>query len=152
MSDLITKDEQYREWIQSIGKEFKKSQLKAAVKVNEQMLRFYWMLGRDISSMNGTSRYGKDFYGNVSKDLTELLPDVKSFSVTNLRYMVRFYELYPDALNLPGVGEDYAEELNLPQAGADYKEEPNLPQAGAEFEPPIFRIPWGHNTAGGGWF
>ena len=89
--------------------------------------------------MNGTSRYGKDFYGIVSKDLTELLPDVKSFSVTNLRYMVRFYELYPDALNLPGVGEDYAEELNLPQAGA-------------EFEPPIFRIPWGHNTAGGGWF
>lgn len=148
MSDLITKDKNYREWIQSVSKEFRKSQLKAAVKVNEQMLRFYWMLGRDISSMNGASRYGTDFYSNVSKDLTEVLPDVKSFSVTNLRYMVRFYELYPNALNLQGIGADYTEESNLPQAGADYadyKEEPNLPQLGANFEPPIFRIPWGHN-------
>jgi len=132
VSELIKKDEYYRKWIQSISKEFRKSQLKAAVKVNEQMLRFYWILGRDISLMNSASRYGTDFYNNVSKDLTELLPDVKSFSVTNLRYMVWFYELYPNA-------------LNLPQAGVDYVEESNLPQAGVEFETPIFRIPWGHN-------
>ena len=26
------------------------------------------------------------------------LPDVKAFSVTNLHYMVWFYELYPDAI------------------------------------------------------
>ncbi len=61
--------------------------IKAAVNVNEQMGRFYWILSRDISSMNSTARYGTDFYSNVSKDLTELLPVVKSFLVTNLRYM-----------------------------------------------------------------
>ncbi len=119
VSELIKKDEYYRGWIQSISKAFRKSQLKVAVKVNDQMLQFYWILGRDIASMNRTSLYGTDFYNNVSKDLTELLLDVKSFSVTNLRYMVWFYELYPNVLNLP--------------------------QAGVEFETPILRIPWGHN-------
>ena len=35
------------------------------------------------------------------------LPDVKAFSVTNLHYMVWFYELYPDAINLPQIWEDF---------------------------------------------
>lgn len=30
---------------------FKKTQIKAAIKVNEEMLRFYWSLGRDIVEM-----------------------------------------------------------------------------------------------------
>ena len=44
--------------------------------------------------MNKLALYGSDFYNRISKDLRTELPDVKSFSVTNLRYMCWFYELY----------------------------------------------------------
>ena len=53
----------------------------------------------------------------LSKDLTELMPDIRSFSVTNLKYMRYFYETFPDAQNRPQLVDD----LDT-----------------------IFMIPWGH--------
>ena len=44
MSSLIKSDTKYKKWIQDISKRFRQSQLKAAVKVNSEMLRFYWEL------------------------------------------------------------------------------------------------------------
>ena len=42
MSQLIKIDEEYACWIQSVGKRFKKMQIKAATRVNQEMLKFYW--------------------------------------------------------------------------------------------------------------
>lgn len=38
----IRPDETYHKWIHEIGKRFRQSQIKAAVKVNDEMLRFFW--------------------------------------------------------------------------------------------------------------
>ena len=46
MSNLIKTDTSYRQWIEEISIRFKQSQIKAAVKVNDEMLRFYWSLGK----------------------------------------------------------------------------------------------------------
>ena len=35
--------------------------------------------------------YGTGFYKTVSDDLKSILPDVKSFSPTNLKYMLFFF-------------------------------------------------------------
>ena len=43
-----------------------------------------------------------------------------------------FYELYPDAGNLPQLEVNSVAEQNLPQAGVDLEQQ-------------IFSIPWGHN-------
>ena len=75
--------------------------------------------------------YGSGFYKTVSDDLKTILPDVKSFSPTNLRYMRYFYELYPEAENYPQVEDELNGQKNYPQVGDDLKL--------------IFRIPWGHN-------
>ena len=93
MGEVIINPE-YSEWIKSISLNFKQCQIKAASKVNEEMLLFYWNLEKDISRMNKLALYGSDFYSKISKDLRAELPDVKSFSVTNLRYMCWFFELY----------------------------------------------------------
>lgn len=52
MSNLIKTDKSYRQWISDITRRFRQSQLKAAVKVNDEMLRFYWSVGRDINKMS----------------------------------------------------------------------------------------------------
>jgi predicted nuclease of restriction endonuclease-like (RecB) superfamily len=85
--------------------------------VNDEMLRFYWSLGKDISEKGMEAKYGSGFYKMLSKDLTELMPDIRSFSVTNLKYMRYFYETFPDAQNRPQLVDD----LDT-----------------------IFMIPWGH--------
>ena len=94
MSKLLSSDTAYRAWIQEVCKRFKQSQIRAAVKVNDEMLRFYWSLGRDISRMSEDAKYGSGFYQAVSSDLKGIFPDVHSFSVTNLKYMRYFYEPY----------------------------------------------------------
>lgn len=94
MSQLIKLDEEYAQWIESVGKRFKNMQLKAATRVNQEMLRFYWSLGKDIVDMRAESRWGSKFYVNLSKDLASAMPEQKSFSPTNLKYMSYFYQLY----------------------------------------------------------
>ena len=67
----------------------------------------------------------------MSDDLKSILPDVKSFSPTNLKYMRYFYEMYPDAMICPQVEDELITDANRPQVGDDLQI--------------IFRIPWGHN-------
>ena len=123
MDKLVEVDAQYREWISEVSKRFHQSQIKAAVKVNDEMLRFYWQLGKEIHDRKDKFSYGQSFYKTISRDLRRELPDVKSFSETNLRYMQKFAELYSEVSNLPQVGEDFRSE---------------------EIEP-LFAIPWGHH-------
>ena len=133
MSEIRKFDQEYADWINIISRKFKQSQIKAASRVNEEMLIFYWSLGRDIIQQDAQNKYGSGFYKRLSADLRKALPDVKSFSVTNLHYMAWFFELYPDAIR------------NLPQVGVDSLEEQNLPQVEVKTGCGIFNIPWGHN-------
>ena len=123
MDNLVEMDEQYREWISEVSSRFRQSQIKAAVKVNDEMLRFYWQLGKELHDRKNRFSYGQSFYKTISRDLRKELPDVKSFSETNLRYMQKFAELYSGASNLPQLGEDFRR---------------------GEIEP-LFAIPWGHH-------
>ena len=72
MSSLIKTDVRYRKWITAVSKRFRQSQLKAAVKVNGEMLRFYWGLGRDISLLSKEADYGSNFYKTISGDLKDV--------------------------------------------------------------------------------
>ncbi len=46
MSRLIKIDDSYAAWIEELSKRFRSVQVKASTKVNEEMLRFYWSVGR----------------------------------------------------------------------------------------------------------
>lgn len=132
MSDMIILHPQYAEWIRIVGVNFKQCQIKAASRVNQEMLRFYWNLGRDIASMVNYADYGSKFYKKLSTDLQKELPDVKSFSVTNLKYMKYFYEMYYRDGNRQQVVDDFDDRLNQ-QSVDDFVDER------------IFHIPWGHH-------
>ena len=127
MSELITLHPEYAEWIKNVGANFRQCQIKAASKVNEEMLRFYWNLGKEMISLKEKSNLGNKFYEIVSKDLREELPKVKSFSPTNLKYMQYFYELYGS----PQVVDSCIEDTN--------------PQV-VDSNEVIFKIPWGNDN------
>lgn len=59
MSKEITiLDQDYTQWVKDLVKRYRRSQIKAAVKVNEVQLKFNWMLGRDIVEMKVEERWG----------------------------------------------------------------------------------------------
>ena len=108
MSNLsIITDESYRQWVSDLSTRYQRSQIKAATSVNSEMLRFYWSLGRDIVAMDAENTYGSSFYKTLSADLRAALPNAKGFSVSNLKYMRRFYELY----NCQQVAGDFTLEI-----------------------------------------
>ena len=69
------------------------------------MLIFYWTLGKDIVKLKAESKWGSGFYENLSLDLQKIIPNTKGFSVTNLKYMKKFYSLY-SFLNYSQVVDD----------------------------------------------
>ena len=132
MSNLIKIDSEYKNWIADISIRFRESQLKAAMKVNDEMLRFYWSLGRDISLMSKNAGYGTSFYKSISDDMKDIFPDVKSFSQTNLKYMRYFYEMYPNAENRQQLVDD----SNISENHQQLVDDLSI----------IFHIPWGHQV------
>lgn len=158
MSNILHIDKEYQLWIQELSKRFRRSQIKAAVKVNQEMLAFYWDLGRDIVARDAENTYGKGFYANLSQDLRHAIPDTDGFSVTSLKYAKYFYALYSSLLpknqntinrpqlvdeslrtNLPQVGEILNEE-NRPQVVDDL-----IVQVTTRLQRDLFSIPWGHH-------
>ena len=89
------------------------------------MLRFYYSLGEEIISLKAESRWGSGFYKKLSSDLQKEIPNVKGLSVTNLKYMKKFYEMY-SPLNRPQLVDD----LRISQSSGNFDK--------------IFSIPWGY--------
>ena len=57
-SNLILNKE-YKTWLAELKLKVRKAQLKAAVKVNTEMLLFYWDLGGDIVAKQVTAKWGR---------------------------------------------------------------------------------------------
>lgn len=132
MATLEKVDESYLSWIRQIIERYRSSQTKAAVKVNREMLRFYWSLGEDIVRLKWESVYGDGILERISSDLKQQFPSAKGFSVTNLNYMKRFFLTYNQVVE------------NRPQLVGN-SSDPNHPQpVGISFEQ-LFSVPWGHH-------
>ena len=90
----VIADHSYIEWLSDVKRRFKSSQIKAAVRVNTEMLSFYWSIGRDLVTLSAESKWGSGFFNQLSLDLKTAFPDETGFSVTNLKYMKRWYLFY----------------------------------------------------------
>lgn len=129
MSKEITiLDKDYTQWIRELSTRYRRSQIKAAVKVNEEVLKFYWELGRDIVERDAENQYGSKFYTTLSRDLKAEVQNASGLSERNLRYTKRFYLLYNNVVKI------------LQQGVAD-SEDQILQQVAAK----MFMLPWGHH-------
>ncbi len=123
----------YQQWIVDLKKRYLIQQTKAAIRVNQAMLQFYWDLGQDIAHRDLENAYGTAFYKKLSDDLKQLLPNIKGFSPSNLRYAKTFFMLYS------GVNEIYPQPVG--------KLSTSIPQELQRREIPevLATLPWGHH-------
>ena len=143
-------DKDYSRWISELSSRYRKSQIKAAVKVNEEMILFYLELGRDIVLLDAENKYGSAFYASLSRDLKHALPDASGLSESNIRYAKRFYVLYSEAIgNFQQVAEESEGKLLLAQSLS------NSQQVAEKFDlvfaqnviTDLCLVPWGHHIA-----
>ncbi len=99
MYDKLINDD-FKTWVINLSEKYKQAQIKAAISVNSEMLKFYYELGKDISNNSFKATYGSRFYDSLSIELISNLPNVKWLSVVNLRYMERFYQIYKDKISI----------------------------------------------------
>ena len=126
-------DKEYKNWIKDLSSSYRTSQIKAALKANDEMLRFYYDLVKDIVSLKAESKWGSGFMKNLSRDLKEQNPEATCFSSTNLLYMKNFYLLY----------QTYLE--NTPQVAEQLPDKVFTQQVAERISADIFSIPWGHH-------
>lgn len=109
--DSIVSGTEYAQLLGKLKERFRRSQIKAAVKVNTAMLEYYWEMGRDVSRLYNHAKYGSAFFDCLSLDLKAEFPGQTGFSSTNIKYIKRWYEFYnQDDTNRQRVVDDFQTE------------------------------------------
>jgi predicted nuclease of restriction endonuclease-like (RecB) superfamily len=125
----------------------RQSQIKAAIKVNNELLRLYWDMGHDIVARQMDAAWGSGFFEQLSRELRSEFPNMQGFSATNLNYCKRFYQLYANDTQIrqqivgefrPQVGGELQpskkqNDIIRPQVGGEI-ENAIPPQLGAELQ------------------
>ena len=140
------KDPEYKQWLVDLKARIRQSQLRAMIKVNDELLHLYWDLGRDIVVRQMDAKWGSGFYSQLSNELKAEFPDMQGFSATNLNYCKRFYEFYANDNQLrQHIADEIHPQLEGKMQLAENKTNAIHPQLGGGLQiNPIFSIPWGH--------
>ena len=92
--DGVIAEQKYVEWLADIKSRYRKSQIKAAVKVNSTLLEFYWSVGQDLVRLKAEERWGAGVVKQFAFDMRNAFPDETGFSYSNVKYMKRWYVFY----------------------------------------------------------
>lgn len=90
---MLINSNEYLETIDQIKQEIRTAQYKATVSVNKELLLLYHSIGTVI---NAHKSWGSKFIENLAVDIKLSFPNVKGYSVRNLKYMAKFAMTYPD--------------------------------------------------------
>ena len=111
----------FRKWVSQLKNDIRSTQIKAAVKVNSEMLRLYWRMGADICEKQKSASWGDGWLKDLSRELMTEFPEMKGFSHRNLQYIKQWYLFYNKQITF------------AQQAVAQIDEEV------------FFSVPWGHH-------
>lgn len=91
---LINKD--YSALLRTLKSQIEASRYKAALKVNKELVLLYHHVGTEILKSQIHHGWGSKVIDQLSQDLRSEFPDMKGFSLRNLKYMRKFAEEYPE--------------------------------------------------------
>ena len=90
---MLMNNNEYLQIIETIKGQIKGAQYQAALNVNRELIMLYYHIGKVI---NEHKTWGSKFIENLAADIRISFPNVKGYSVRNLKYMAKFAESYPD--------------------------------------------------------
>ncbi len=134
--DGMLADKEYVEWLADVKARFRQSQIKASIRVNTDMLEFYWSIGRDLVALRAEERWGAGVVKQFALDMRQAFPDATGFSHTNVKYMKQWYSFY------------FKQVTKSHQLGDQLEQTVKSHQLGGQLEmPEIFGfVPWRHHV------
>ncbi|WP_338406759.1 MULTISPECIES: PDDEXK nuclease domain-containing protein [unclassified Wolbachia] len=94
MTKIIAKE--YTELLEQLKDHIATSRYKAALAVNSKLILLYHYIGTEILKRQREHGWGAKVIDQLSKDLRNAFPDMKGFSIQNLKYMRRFAGEYSE--------------------------------------------------------
>ena len=91
---LTKKHTEYINWVNELKTLIQRTQIKASISVNRELMSLYWTIGKSISEKVNTANWGSSVVEELSKDLKEEFPNQKGFSRSNLFSMKKWFEFY----------------------------------------------------------
>ncbi len=88
----------YGELVEALKERIRSAQVRAALSVNRELVLLYWQIGRSILERQGEGGWGSKVIERLSQDLRREFPEMKGFSVRNLKYMRSFAEAWPEEI------------------------------------------------------
>ncbi len=85
---------EYESYLIELKDRVKRSQVKAALVVNSELIGLYWELGKSITELQEKSGWGDALLDRLSKDMMKAFPDMKGFSRRNLYRARALYHAY----------------------------------------------------------
>lgn len=81
----IETTQEYQQFLGQLQDLISKSRLRAVLTVNREMLMLYWQIGKHILEKQALQGWGAKVIDTLAKDLSIAFPDMKGFSVRNLK-------------------------------------------------------------------
>lgn len=132
----------YTQWLRQLKERVRSAQIKAALKVNAELLELYWDLGKEIVEKEKEAKWGSGLIEQLSSDLTKEFPEIQGFSRTNLFYIRKWYLFYSGSM--PIVPQAVGQLKNSKRKTSSLNKRKNttavpiVPQL-------VGQIPWGHH-------
>jgi predicted nuclease of restriction endonuclease-like (RecB) superfamily len=123
----------YINLLSSLKKRIATARIKAVLAVNTELIHLYWDIGKSILARQEQKGWGAKITATLSKDLSKVFPEMGGLSKTNLDYMLRFSNTYPDLFSQRVVGKSPISQRPVGKLST--------------FGKLIGQIPWGQNIA-----
>ncbi|MDO8494823.1 MAG: DUF1016 N-terminal domain-containing protein [Deltaproteobacteria bacterium] len=120
----------YSNLLKEIKTRIRQGQTRAIWSVNAELIATYWDVGRMLCKCQVKAGWGAGVLPRLSRDLHNELPEVKGFSVRNLKLMTQFYREYS---SVPLIGQ---------QSVAQLDKSHQAPKG----QHVVAQLPWGHNV------
>jgi len=90
---MLINNDDYIAVVSNIKARIRTAQRRVLLSANAELFSLYWSIGTVI---NENSAWGNKFVENLSRDIKLDFPDIKGYSVRNLKYMAKFAKTFPD--------------------------------------------------------
>lgn len=128
----------YGDLLESLKLRIRRSQVKATLSVNRELIRLYWDIGQEIVGRQKVDGWGRATVERLAADIQQEFPGIKGFSRTNIFRMRAFYLAYSAQEDVPQpMGQSDSAEIVPQPVGQTAGESP------PEF---TLNLPWGHNV------
>ncbi len=130
----ITKD--YQPFLLEIKEKVITARYQAVLAVNSRLIHLYWEIGTYILAQQRLQGWGGKVIDQLSRDLMEAFPDMKGFSIRNLKYMQKFAKELPDRLIVQQLAALNIIEIKNQSCAINYE---------LFVQHPAALLPWAHN-------